>query len=207
MSGNPEAHDYASYGEVTAPGWTLPDAEAAFERLRLAREGAEVDRCHSHPHARRYSVGHHSSGVAQIIILGWPVCHEGQLPSAELITAALFHDTEERILGDIPQPVATLFKEQLLAANQRILDWLGTNPQLSPEEREWLHAADRLELFLWCIEQARDGDLKFIEWCESYLVTWATKPLPTVLMEMARCAWNSRMPRMRGDQLMEIAGL
>lgn len=32
-----------------------------INRVRLAREGSAVERCHAHPHLMRYSVGHHSN--------------------------------------------------------------------------------------------------------------------------------------------------
>lgn len=231
MSGNPEAHDYEGWGGSTssAPGELSlrplvivkeeppPESPAMIEqepspwdRIRLAREGLDVERCHTHPHRDRYSVGHHSAGVAMLIAILWPVAHGGEMCRAELLAAALFHDVPERITGDVPQPIADLLgKGALEEMERRVLTWLDAPmipDHLTAEEAIWLHAADRLELYLWCLEQERNGDLTFHSWVVSYEDGWRDKPLPPVFMDVVARA-RLGVPRLRWDELREIAGI
>lgn len=135
-----------------------------YDRLRLAREGAAVERCHCHPHLQRYSVGHHSLDLITLITLCWQEEHAGALPAVRLLVAAAFHDVPERVTGDVPRPIKTLLGACLEQADDNVLSWLGVNVELTAEEGRYLIWGDRLELWLWCFEEERRGNTIFRNW-------------------------------------------
>jgi 5'-deoxynucleotidase YfbR-like HD superfamily hydrolase len=195
--------------DCAANGGEEPAREAPkllFDRVRLAREGADVERCHTAPHAERYSVGHHSAGVAQLLVLCWQAAHDGEMPKAGVIAAALFHDTAERITGDVPQPVKHLLDPEIDMVDCRVEEWLGVAPHLTYEEAAYLHAADRVELYLWCVEQRRKGDSSFDSWTEAYDAQFKERPLPWPFMEVMKMASETTMRRLDWARLKEIAG-
>ncbi len=178
-------------------------------RVLLAREGADVERCHAHPHLLRYSVGHHSHGVAAIAIHTWQWAH-GKLPRAELIVAALYHDVPERVTGDVPQPVKLLLGGTLDAVEARVLTWMGVNVELTELEARWLECSDRVELWMWSQEEARRGNVGFLPWVGDYDAHFANNPPPRAfrtLMDEARYVLGGTNGRLSFAALKEIAGL
>lgn len=123
--------------------------------VKAFREGAAVQRCHTHD-SPRYTVGEHSAGVAYLLLALMPT-----QPSADLLKAALLHDIPERWTGDAPAwakwsspELARTLKE----LEARICDRLGISfDHLSQEEERWLKATDSLELWLWCKGQRVRG--------------------------------------------------
>ena len=117
--------------------------------LKVWREGAEVERAHTVPHFDRYSVGHHSHGVATIILALHPQ------PTLDLIKAALLHDLHEVHTGDIP---AFAKGDEFYRLEEEVQMEIHTQDHLTGEDEAWLRAADRLELVMWCMEQMNIGN-------------------------------------------------
>lgn len=189
------------------------DVPALVQRIRFAREAFDVERCHTHPHLLRYSVGHHSAGVASLVIQTW-LSAWAELPRAELITAALYHDGAELVTGDLPSPTKTLLDGALDKVEERVGYFLCDHAAtLEPQEQEWLEAADAVELFLWCLEEVfMRGNRTFIGWVHYYLDSWRLNPLPEPFDKVCDDAWlkhSSLNPdaRLLWSQLKEIAGL
>lgn len=184
-----------------------PALDNLFDRVRLAREGAAVERCHAHPHLMRYSVGHHSLDMVTMITLAWLYEH-GVYPRAELLIAAAFHDVPERVVGDVPQPVKHLLGTRVLEAEGLLLRWLGVDVFLTTEEQRWLHEADRLELWLWCREEQQRGNQYFAAWEVEYTKRWEREPLPLGLRHVYERAMElPKGERLDTKTLMEVCGL
>lgn len=179
-----------------------------FDRVRLAREGAAVERCHVHPHVGRYSVGHHSLDMVTLITIAWQAAHEGVFPSAALLVSAAFHDVPERITGDVPSPVKDLLGGALDGVDAKVLDWLGVSCALTSEEELWLRACDQVELYLWSLEQLfHHGNTSFAIWVGDYDEYFRGNPPPWPLQEIMSFAKNTQMRRLPQSQLKEIAEL
>jgi 5'-deoxynucleotidase YfbR-like HD superfamily hydrolase len=179
-----------------------------YDRVRLAREGAAVERAHNTPHLMRYSVGQHSLDLVTLITLCWQVDHGGQLPRAELLVAAAFHDVPERITGDPPSPVKSKAAVLYGAMDDNIQVWLGVQrpalDELTVEEETWLHAADRIELALWGMEEARRGNTAVLPWVEGYKRKFQKHVLPPALALLWAEACDDAMSRLDDEDLMEI---
>lgn len=150
----------------------MPDL---IERIQLAREGSAVERCHVFPHLQRYSVGHHSLDLVTLIAICWAEDHDGDLPSAGLMWRAAVHDLPERITGDQPSPVKETLGNQLIPMEKRAEAFLsnGETPGLADEEEVYLEEGDRLELWLWCHEEATRGNgARFQPWIVHYWDYW-----------------------------------
>jgi 5'-deoxynucleotidase len=110
----------------------------------------QVRRYHAHPRLSVHgqTVADHAWGVAAIISLLHPA------PSAELLSAAIWHDAGERWAGDLPYP-AKCAEPAMATAHAAVEARLAAAngvPQckLSEIEARWLRFADRLESVLWC---------------------------------------------------------
>jgi hypothetical protein len=183
-----------------------------YDRVRLAREGAEVERAHAHPHLMRYSVGHHSLSLVTLITLCWMEDHGGRYPSAALLVAAAFHDIPERITGDVPQPVKALLGGKLEAVEDRVLEYLGVDAEigLTPEELLYLHKGDKLELWLWCWEETLRGNSNFQSWIADYNESDVWTDAPPAYKQLIRHVTFGGLPRLEfygPGGLKEIAGL
>lgn len=182
-----------------------------FDRVRLAREGGEVERCHAHPHLLRYSVGHHSHSLVTLIALCWMEDHGGAYPRAELLISAAAHDLPERITGDVPQPVKELLGSKLEVADVLVLNWLGFDCSLTTEEQPYLEFGDKLELYLWCFEEALRGNLIHTSWVDDYdnvfTAAWAAGTMPRSMRVLQSEVRQRAMPRLKWSQLRKIAGL
>lgn len=141
--------------------WDPPKVpEETREHLRLVplyREAGHVERCHTVPHHGAYSVGKHSWDAATLLLLLNPS------PSLELVKAMLWHDVPERWTGDAP--ATAKWNSAALAVAHRELEalispriGLPDTSRLTPDERNWLGAIDRLELWLWAWEQGFLGN-------------------------------------------------
>lgn len=75
-----------------------------MKALELVVHGGHVVRFHTKPTLKEETVAEHSYLVAWLIALLLP-----ELPSPQLLLAALAHDLPEHVLGDMPSPTKRLF--------------------------------------------------------------------------------------------------
>lgn len=181
-----------------------------FDKVRLAREGSAVERCHTREHRQRYSVGHHSLDLVTLITLCWKADHSGELPRAQLLVAAAFHDVPERVTGDVPQPVKELLGERMVLADATVLDAMGVTTILTDEERPYLSGGDKLELYLWCWEQRRGGDPSYMDWVGDY-DSWFDdhrSEVPASYLDLLRSVrFEVGLPRLPWPFLKSVGGL
>jgi 5'-deoxynucleotidase YfbR-like HD superfamily hydrolase len=130
-----------------------------FERALAAHQAGSVLRYHAAPTVRPQTVGHHSFGVAVIVIY----LTSGDA-SANLLKAAVLHDTAELFTGDIPftvkrdnADIKTTFDE---LENRAYAERLLEMPELTKEERCVLKLADTLEGYLWCVKHESSGPVR-----------------------------------------------
>lgn len=182
-----------------------------LDRVRITREGSAVERCHQLPHSLRYSVGHHTLDLMSLLTLSWKVAHDGELPRAELLVAAMYHDTPaERITGDISSPVKRLLgSEPLEEMEAEVLRRIGIHVELTDEEVEYLHGADRLELWLWAREECEfRGNTAALTFCRAYDEMWETNPPPWPMLDLVeQVRVNGGVGRLDGDIMSEWAGV
>ena len=100
------------------------------------------------------TVFHHSASTALLLINVL-----GERCSVNLLKAALCHDLEEGVTGDIPAPVKWEYGNQLEALEARVREGYDIpTPELTEEERRWLKAADFLDATFTCLEQRLAGN-------------------------------------------------
>lgn len=123
-----------------------------------SRSGGKVERCHGLPHHGTYSNAAHQWGVALLMHYLWP----DDFP--RLALACLTHDVPEAWVGDIPAPTcryAPGLKDTLNTVegniNKSLL--LPAEHELAPDDYAKLKCCDRLEFWLWCVEQELYGNL------------------------------------------------
>ncbi len=128
------------------------------QRVLAAREAGQVSRCHVVPHHGTYNDGIHSYNAASMMLILHPN------PSVNLLRAILWHDGGERWVGDMPSP-AKWHNEDLgdayEAAEAKALAAWGLDEgfkDLTEEDVNWIHAVDRLELWVWCFDQEMLGN-------------------------------------------------
>lgn len=126
-------------------------------RIIQSRLGLHVERCHNIPHRDSYSVGKHTAGC---LLLAWYLYREDFHRLAPVIMA---HDIPEGWFGDIPSPAMTFtpgLKEGLGKGEANVLNALDLPHEMSlaPELQKKYKACDRLEFFLWCLEQKAQGN-------------------------------------------------
>jgi len=164
-------------------------------RIKAVREAGEVVRCHAGGKTTtNYNNAQHQYGVAMLYAILWPGDIEGLL-------TALVHDVPERWLGDIPAPVLrnnqafrkTLAREEELisAALELPSEHTLTEPQLTR-----LKNADRLELFLWTLEEESRGNRNFASYRKKIAQMWDDNPPLPEVMAVAVAAVKSweRLP-------------
>ncbi len=124
-----------------------------LERIKFAREAAEVDRAHTTHFIGEYNVGLHSHNMLSMLRILWkdaPVI---------LIWAIHEHDLTERLSGDIPSPSkwAGIINHGLLHKYEVFINEIiygsDSNSELTKEEKGWLKGLDMLELFCWTKDQ------------------------------------------------------
>ncbi len=116
------------------------------------REASFVTRCHTMPHHGSYPNGLHCHNMLNLLLILWP----GD-PPMNLIRAIQFHDVPERWTGDMPAPVKRNMKG-LAELESHVFSVLGIGYSLSEFEQQWLKALDKVELLLWCKDQAAMGN-------------------------------------------------
>lgn len=157
------------------------------ERLASIRLGGAVERCHGIPHQGSYSNAKHQWGVAVLMYVLWPEDYP------RLSLHCLTHDVPEAWIGDIPAPMGRWvpgLNDKVGEFEDKIFDSLGLplEGELSPEDHQKVKACDRLELYVWCLEEQMRGNLYASE-CRTELESYfAIVPLPpaaqTLLLEL-----------------------
>ena len=131
-------------------------------RLKAVREAGYVERFHVHGRTSGYTLSQHQWGVTMICLLLWP-------KELSVLVTALCHDVPERFVGDIPSPILagnpelrkTIQRQEETIAE--VLD-LPSEHDLPPDLFRMLKAADRLDLYLWVLEEdRRHGSREFWE--------------------------------------------
>jgi len=151
--------------------------EKTLKILRL-REGGNVRRCHTVPYPGEYTVGKHTFDMLAILHVLCPKA------SQRLTTAVLLHDVAERYTGDLPGSVVDVdprLKDSFRAMTRDVERKIGIlGEELRPEERAWLRAIDKVELWMWCHDQLNLGNdhvSGIVAWLEAWFEQEA-KDLP-----------------------------
>ena len=127
----------------------------AEERVKVLRESAYVERCHTIPHVGSYTIAQHCYGALNLLLVLHPQ------PSLNLVKAVMWHDAHERYIGDTP--ASALWSDGEFAKlydrlAKRIDRACGFTIELTAMDRIWLHAVDKIELLLWAKEQLGLGN-------------------------------------------------
>ena len=128
--------------------------------LTYFREAMNVKRFHTESLIREDTIGHHSANVAGIIMyLYYP-----EIPSGNLLAAALCHDVAERTTGDTPATAkwaSKILKDALLRMETGVHEKNEIHfPDyiLSNDEVNMLKFADGVELGLKCMHERDMGN-------------------------------------------------
>lgn len=136
-------------------GFPMSEHDLLFRVIQV-RAGGRVRRCHNVLTTGVYSVAEHSWGAAMLFHALWP----DEFPSMAL--AVLTHDVAEAVVGDIPSPTIryTNTRELLEGIEERVNERYGVADlsNLTGDQYDKLKAVDRLELYLWAIEQRLQGN-------------------------------------------------
>lgn len=143
----------------------------------MARLGGAVERCHGIPHHGSYSNSSHQWGVAILMNYLWPE----DFP--RLALACLTHDVPEAWVGDIPAPTLRYMpgvKQTVGMVESAIFKYLELPDEqaLPDEDYDKLKACDRLDLYLWAVEQGLLGNLYARSVIDELEVYFETNPLP-----------------------------
>lgn len=161
---------------MARPSLKQEGAEMNWERLRLMRTAARVQRMHTMTCIRPQSVGEHTFGILALII---EVCDASFMQSAtdlmgistqeqiaersvlKIMTAAIYHDAPEAITGDIPSPVKWRHKAietGLKDAEREIAKEFSIGIQLTDLEKSILKFCDLMELAMYALEEVDTGN-------------------------------------------------
>jgi 5'-deoxynucleotidase YfbR-like HD superfamily hydrolase len=168
-------------------------------QIFLYRQAGNVERCHTVLHHGSYSIANHSWQAVMLLFALYP-----GTPSQNLVLAVLGHDLAEQPLGDIPSPakhkypeLAKLFGEieaRVMTTHFPVVSRALT--ALTPEENAWLKGVDRLELWMWAVEQHASGNTHVSHLRERVEHYMTKDPAPEEIMAyMKRC-----LSRARGDE-------
>lgn len=128
------------------------------DKIQFAYEGGLTERFHTRPGLRRNTTGQHSHGVAML-------CYwlSGQKPSANLLMAALTHDTAEQVVGDVPAPTKWhLGGETLDRLEADALTHYDLHFPLEKDEERQLRMADTLDGLLYCATELTLGNRRVV---------------------------------------------
>lgn len=129
-----------------------------MKHLEILMKGGRVKRYHTESVIGHQNVAEHSWNMVLIIDRLWPDA------SKELIMAALYHDTAEVTLGDIPAPTKRVIAEDcgvvLDSLEAAFHSKTGTpnSNDLGATDKLRLKVADYLELVLFCKYQFKLGN-------------------------------------------------
>lgn len=131
------------------------------DEILSLRASGYTKRWHTLQHlGQAQTVAEHSAQALSLLLLLHPN------PSMDLVKAVLWHDSAERVVGDVPAPVrrknALLSSVYEQAEEQFFHDEAPTAAdaldELDLDDRAWLKAVDVLELLLWCYDQIMLGN-------------------------------------------------
>lgn len=159
--------------------------------LNFVREAGQVTRSHTNVHDGKYTVGLHSFNAANLVLLYHPN------PSLNLIKAVMWHDLAERHVGDVPSPIlkhVPELREAYVKAEGMVFDHYGLKvPDLTTDEIGWFVTVDKLELYLWALEQAVNGNKRFEEYIIA-LYDWYNE-YDSLVPEELKPLWEHRWSR------------
>jgi 5'-deoxynucleotidase YfbR-like HD superfamily hydrolase len=144
------------------------------DTIQFIAAGAEVTRYHTVFTFNNETVGHHSHGVAMMVLMMKPDA------SASLLKAALYHDLAEQVVGDIPSPAKRRFglAERLDRLELAVIEEAGIeNPALTDEEARILKLADIAQGALFCAREIQLGNVRLIPVFTRYIVYASEKNL------------------------------
>lgn len=149
--------------------------------VHALREASHVTRCHTIPHHGTYTVGQHSFDMLTLLFLLYP----GGAPSLALVKAVVYHDFAERWTGDVP--AAAKLSDGNLAkridlTEQKVLRTIGAHVEIEPEDRVWLNALDKLELYLWATDQIHLGNSNLQPLIADLREFFCTVPTPVAVV-------------------------
>jgi len=137
-----------------------------MNRVKLAREAANVTRFHTQPTLVTETVAHHSFNVVNLLLI-MTNCEI----SKRAIIAALVHDMGEPVVGDIPSPVKRAMDSQTIDNIVKLeMDHIakihpytaGEDYTFTPQEAFLLDLCDKLDGLLKCTEELELGNKKMI---------------------------------------------
>jgi 5'-deoxynucleotidase YfbR-like HD superfamily hydrolase len=134
--------------------------------LDFVLNGAEVVRYHTVHTLQRETVGHHSHGVACLVLM------LDEHASRELLMAALMHDLAEQHTGDIPSPAKREYGigEQVDRLERRLMEEAGLRyPRLAAEDARTLKLADIAHGALFCVREMSLGNRRLRTVYDRYL--------------------------------------
>lgn len=150
--------------------------------------GSEVARFHTVTTHMRETVGHHSHGVAMMVLVMNPRA------SGSLLRAALMHDLSEHQTGDIPSPAKREYNigDQVNELERRLMLEAGIEyPELTPEEYRTLKLADIAQGALFCMREMMLGNQRmdkilnrYIEYAEELRPVGRERDLFSAIEEM-----------------------
>lgn len=123
--------------------------------LEFILAGSDVKRYHTVMTLQNETVGHHSHGVACLIMLLNPRA------TRKLLMAALMHDLSEHQTGDIPSPAKRAYRigQQVEKLEIKLMEEAGfVFPNLAPGEARTLKIADIAHGALFCAREINLGN-------------------------------------------------
>lgn len=131
-----------------------------FQQVLSLRASGHVRRWHTIRVIGEQTAAEHSGAAVSLMLLLHPS------PSIALLKAMSWHDSSERVVGDVPAPIrrkmpefAAMYEqmERVVAMDQHPIAIV----ELTDEEQTWLRAIDVLELLMFASEQVRIGNADF----------------------------------------------
>jgi 5'-deoxynucleotidase YfbR-like HD superfamily hydrolase len=160
--------------------------QSELARVMELRKGANVRRYHTERIIGEQTVGHHSHGVAMLLVQYFP-----HMCRPNVIIACLTHDLAEGYVGDIPAPAKwdnPELGELLDKIEAKRINDLGLRSQLSDSELEAVKVCDYLESLLFAHEQLCMGNTlfgpvlrKLVRWFEQ-----RTSPIPSGMSKLVQ---------------------
>jgi 5'-deoxynucleotidase YfbR-like HD superfamily hydrolase len=125
------------------------------EKLGFLREVADVKRSHTNFAHIQDTLARHKYNMLNLLFELKPEV------SMNLVKAVMWHDAAERHTGDVPSPIKKRFprlKEALDEAEQAIEATYSLKVDITPDDKLWLKAVDKLEYLLTSIEDYELGN-------------------------------------------------
>ncbi len=134
-----------------------------LEQALSLRASGHVKRWHTAQLIGQQTVAEHSGQAVSLLLLLHPD------PSVSLIKSMLWHDSSERLVGDMPAPIkrtSKILSDEYEAAENRVMSAIHplayeALQDLTEESLAWLRAIDVLELVMLCYDQVMLGNTHF----------------------------------------------